>query len=859
MTVSTSVSKTVVNGNGVATIFAFTFKINSSSDLVVVKTSTAGVDTTLTLGVDYSVSGVGAGGGGSITYPLTGTALATGERITMRRVVPLTQLTDLTNQSAFYAEVHESAFDVLVMADQQLQEQLNRAILAPVGESTALTLPAVVDRAGKYLTFDSSGLPTASTVADVSGDLFGATFTGTGSQTAFSLPVTVSGGTKSLVVSVDGAVQGQTAYSVSGSTLTFTVAPPYLAAIDVRVIGAASPSAADFLASGTGAVARSYLSKGRDVISVKDFGAAGNGTTDDTVALQAAITAAQTAVSQVYIPAGTYLTNSLSITAPVSVIGAGKAISILKLKTNGTTHLLTITSAADVTLEGFTVDGNKANQSATKHNIALSSTCARTRISNVVSKNASIDGIYLVTGDTGQYENLEVYDCDRNGIYIGGPNCVANNLTVMRTGSANINLAVVDGVTLTNLYCDTSGLVPAVVADNITGYDGGNKKIIIANAILRNGGNHGTHLGGQGIQLVNVNVYNPHQSGIYIKDSTATRATDVELCNCTVDGGSANLLDGIRFLDCDRISLINCHTVNCVSSGIDVITSTDVSIVGGTSKSNGQKGYRIYDVTGFSITGVSAISNGQEGISTAGATGSTDGVITVCLIASNTGVGLSNALGGSNIIANNIIYGNGTDTPTLSSGSYRYGDMLGASRLYSGLSKTSSALRTMYDSTVLASMDATTVSLGGAKGAESLRVGLVASAVNWIKVAGAVTGAGSGVSLQAESSTDTNVHMNIQAQGTGVILMGGNAGTESLRINPGVASGNAVEIVGVAAGSPPELKARGADTNVDIKFTPKGTGTVRFGTHTALAAETLSGYVTIKDAGGTLRKVGIIS
>ena len=36
-------------------------------------------------------------------------------------------------------------------------------------------------------------------------------------------------------------------------------------------------------------------------------------------------------------------------------------------------------------------------------------------------------------------------------------------------------------------------------------------------------------------------------------------------------------------------------------------------------------------------------------------------------------------------------------------------------------------------------------------------------------------------------------------------------------------------------------------------------GTLQFGTHSALAAETLSGYITITDAGGTSRKIGVIS
>lgn len=34
---------------------------------------------------------------------------------------------------------------------------------------------------------------------------------------------------------------------------------------------------------------------------------------------------------------------------------------------------------------------------------------------------------------------------------------------------------------------------------------------------------------------------------------------------------------------------------------------------------------------------------------------------------------------------------------------------------------------------------------------------------------------------------------------------------------------------------------------------------IKFGTHSAIAAEALSGYITIKDAGGTTRKLAVIS
>jgi hypothetical protein len=74
----------------------------------------------------------------------------------------------------------------------------------------------------------------------------------------------------------------------------------------------------------TGSTQARFLSdRFADVVNVKDFGAVGNGVTDDTAALQAAINAAQTrGGSGAFVPRGTYKTTSaLSIVSPVAFYG----------------------------------------------------------------------------------------------------------------------------------------------------------------------------------------------------------------------------------------------------------------------------------------------------------------------------------------------------------------------------------------------------------------------------------------------------------------------------------------------------------------------------------------------------------
>lgn len=86
-----------------------------------------------------------------------------------------------------------------------------------------------------------------------------------------------------------------------------------------------------FISGGTGADARTVQSKLRDFTSVKDYGATGDGTTDDTAAIQQTIDAVETnGGGAVYIPAGTYkITSTLTIPLKVSIFGEGGSVSTL--------------------------------------------------------------------------------------------------------------------------------------------------------------------------------------------------------------------------------------------------------------------------------------------------------------------------------------------------------------------------------------------------------------------------------------------------------------------------------------------------------------------------------------------------
>lgn len=155
-------------GNGAVDTYAYTFKIFEDSELLVTVADTDGAETTLVLTTDYTVTGAGSSSGGNVVlvnasqaWLDSGGDLLTGYHLTIRRVLDLTQETDLPNQGSFFAEVHEDQFDRLVMIAQQQQDQIERGIRLPETVSSATfdpeLPPSIVGEAGAILKVNSDG------------------------------------------------------------------------------------------------------------------------------------------------------------------------------------------------------------------------------------------------------------------------------------------------------------------------------------------------------------------------------------------------------------------------------------------------------------------------------------------------------------------------------------------------------------------------------------------------------------------------------------------------------------------------------------------------------------------------------
>jgi hypothetical protein len=183
--------------------------------------------------------------------------------------------------------------------------------------------------------------------------------TATAGQTVFNLTtINYTPATNSLTVYIDGVNQyvGDSYLETDSNTVTFTSGVhvggevKFTTAIQTTT-GAVDASIVTYDPPFTGGVITNVEDKLAQYISVKDFGAVGDGVTDDTAEIQAAINAVIAAGGgTLSIPAGTYKTTAaltVSDASKINIQGAGKYITVIT-RANNTGPILILENASGV-------------------------------------------------------------------------------------------------------------------------------------------------------------------------------------------------------------------------------------------------------------------------------------------------------------------------------------------------------------------------------------------------------------------------------------------------------------------------------------------------------------------------------
>lgn len=229
MTVTAATTRNDYVATSGQTVFPYTFTALADGDIKVLKNGTA---LTLGAGNDYTLSGIGSYGG-NVTL---NSGAATGDKIAIYLDMDLARTTNYQNSGDFLALDVNGDFDALWLALQQGTTDIERTVRRPqVDPSTInMELPEAASRAQKLLAFDSTGAVTIEPYLNNETIVLNVqTATGDGVTTSYGL-LNVPSSTSLLQISIDGLLQEVSSYSLAGSNLVFSEAPPVGAAIEIR-------------------------------------------------------------------------------------------------------------------------------------------------------------------------------------------------------------------------------------------------------------------------------------------------------------------------------------------------------------------------------------------------------------------------------------------------------------------------------------------------------------------------------------------------------------------------------------------------------------------------------------------------
>jgi hypothetical protein len=216
----------------------------------------------------------------------------------------------------------------------------------------------------------------------------------------------------------------------------------------------------------TGAVGRTVHQKLQEIVSVKDFGATGDGTTDDTAAIQLALNAGQNGA--VFFPTGTYkVSSALTVNSFTHVFGSGYNAVI---KTNNSTANIFNIGGPFVYISDISFDSSVTRTSGVF--VDILSGANRFRIQNFWMTNAFTGICIRNTSATVTIAQGQILNCTAatgTGIKVeGGIDLTISDILMDNAAQtfAGIYVTKADDLAIDSCSIITSGQALFIQADN---------------------------------------------------------------------------------------------------------------------------------------------------------------------------------------------------------------------------------------------------------------------------------------------------------------------------------------------------------------------------------------------------------
>lgn len=334
----------------------------------------------------------------------------------------------------------------------------------------------------------------------------------------------------------------------------------------------------------------------------------------------------------------------------------------------------------------------------------------------------------------------------------------------------------------------------------------------------------GLNVRGRGVDLIGCDAVNNGTNGVLIQSNDATEDSYVRIV-----GGSASGTTAGNGLELQSLVGNELH----------------VSVAGFQSFGNAGSGVQFSGdgLTYGAISGIETRANTQQGVN----------ITTDCIghMVMDGGLVLANLGNGVNNSGKNCVF---AGIKIVGNGQFGYRENAGADNNY--------LMPSCVVSGNTGGQIATRVGLESDDGFLSVR------ANNSLRI---FPGQTTGLELQADSGGTfvslvsvgdaASIDARVTTKGNGQFGIFKDNGARQIGLfrQGGTATVNYPDMVASLTGAAVQYRAAGADANIDVALLPKGTGLPQFGSFAANADAPVVGYISIKDAGGTVRKLAVIA
>jgi parallel beta-helix repeat protein len=286
-----------------------------------------------------------------------------------------------------------------------------------------------------------------------------------------------------------------------------------------------------FIQEGTGAVQRTVESKLQDVVSVKDFGAVGDGVTNDRAAIQAALNASRF----VYFPTPTasyYISDSISVQSNTTVFGDGQSSHIQV--PDGTVTCFDLNNVSGVVIRDLKISTKtQTNATAYKAAVLMSNECRNCLIENIGVFNWGYWGVSIFSSS-----NCIVRGC-RFASWFGTVQDSAG-IAIFKTSNNNLiegnycQATSDHGIFMQDPYTNDTPTGNSIINNYISNAKGDGISVYVTTAYDTQ-----TLISGNRIfDIAGTTISGQSGHGIYVQSAGGTIVSDNTITNCCISTAS---------------------------------------------------------------------------------------------------------------------------------------------------------------------------------------------------------------------------------------------------------------------------------------------------------------------------------